>query len=374
MTLSILHLANHCERGGNVHLAVDLACEQATRGHSVAFASAGGRFVALLERNGVRHVRLEQSLRSPTRPVRAAARLVALCRGDRPDVLHAHMMSGAVLGRLAGTLLGIPLVTTVHNSFDPHAWLMRLGDRVVAVSRAEREPLLARGFPAARLEVVVNGTLGSVRSEVEPESSAVRLPRPCITTLCGLERRKGVHDVIEAFARAAASAPQWRLIVAGDGPERRALEQQAAVSGYADRIAFIGHVEEPRHVLAQTDVFVLASTAEPFGLGILEAREAGCAIVGTRVGGIVEQLEHDRFGTTVPPGRPDLLSGALLRLMTDSKSLAEARRRSRQGLAYYGVGRMAGEYLAVYEGVIRSRDAGVQTTGVSLRTSSAPGK
>ena len=308
------------------------------------------------------------------RAARAAATLVALCRGDRPDVLHGHMMSGAVLGRLAGTLLGIPLVTTVHNSFDRHAWLMRLGDRAVAVSRAERQLLLAHGFPSGRLEVVVNGTLRSVRSVEEPAPPAFRLPRPCVTTLCGLERRKGVHDVIEAFALAAAAAPEWRLTVAGDGPERQALEQQAARSGYADRIAFIGHVEAPRHVLAQTDIFVLASIAEPFGLGILEAREAGCAVVGTRVGGIAEQLGDDRFGTTVPPGRPDLLSGAMLRLMTDASALAEARRRAQRGLAYYEVDRMAGEYLAVYEAAIRSRHAPARTTGVPLGTSPAPRK
>ena len=105
--------------------------------------------------------------------------------------------------------------------------------------------LIARGFPPGRLDVVVNGTLGSARSAEEPALPAFRLPRPCVTTLSGLERRKGVHDVIEAFARAAASAPEWRLVVAGDGPERRALEEQAARSACADRITFIGHVEAP---------------------------------------------------------------------------------------------------------------------------------
>lgn len=374
MTLSVLHLVNHCEHGGNVHLAVDLACAQAAQGHRVGFASGGGRFVALLERCGVHHVRLEQSLRNPARTARAAASLASLCRRDRPDVLHAHMMSGAVLGRMVGTLLGIPLVTTVHNSFDRHAWLMRLGDRVVAVSRAERELLLARGFPDGRLDVVVNGTLGSVRSTEEPTPSAFRLPRPCITTLSGLERRKGVHDVIEAFARVAASAPEWRLVVAGDGPERQALEQQAARSGCADRIAFIGHVETPSQVLVQTDIFVLASAAEPFGLGILEAREAGCAVVGTRVGGIAEQLDHDRHGTTVPPGRPDLLGDALLRLMTDPAAIAEARRSARQGLAYYRIDRMASEYLAVYDAAIRVRNPAARTGGLNLGTSSGRGK
>lgn len=374
MTLSVLHLANHCERGGNVHLAVDLACAQSAAGHRVAFASGGGRFVGLLEQNGVRHVRLDQSLRNPARAARAAASLAALCRRQRPDVVHAHMMSGAVLGRLVGTLLGIPLVTTVHNSFDRHSGLMRLGDRIVAVSRAERDLLLARRFPRDRLDVVVNGTMGSVRSGGEPAVPVVRLPRPCIVTMSGLERRKGVHDVIDAFARVAAAAPEWRLVVGGDGPERAALETRATRSGYGDRIVFAGHVEEPRRVLAQGDIFVLASYAEPFGLGILEAREAGCAVIGTEVGGIAEQLGDGRFGVTVPPGRPDLLGRALHRLMTDPRALAEVRGRAGQGLAFYRVERMADEYLGVYEAALRPRDAAGARPARAARTSSTPGE
>ncbi len=356
MTLSILHLANHCERGGNVHLAVDLACAQAATGHRVAFASAGGRYAEFLERHDVRHVALRQSMRPPWRAAHDAAALVAYCRASRPDVIHAHMMSGAVLGRLASRLSGAPLVTTVHNSFDRHSRLMRLGDAIVAVSRSERDLLLSRGFPERRVRVIVNGTLGSARAG-ETVAAAPALPRPCVTTLCGLERRKGVHDVIDAFVRVAGAAPDWRLVIAGDGPERRALEQQAAGARCAERISFIGHVDAPRGVLAQTDVFVLASYAEPFGLGILEAREAGCAVIGAQVGGIAEQLGANRFGRTVPPGRPDLIADELRRLMTDDAAREDAQRRARQGLDVYRVERMSQEYEEVYRAAILGRRA-----------------
>lgn len=354
MTASVLHLANHCDRGGNVHLAVDLACAQGERGERVAFASAGGRNEALLAQCGVRHVLLDQSLRRPYGALRAIRGLIALCRQLRPDVLHAHMMSGAVLGRTAGTALGIPLVTTVHNSFDRHAWLMRLGDRIIAVSRAERDLLLERGFPKRRLAVVVNGTLGSARSAAQTGSAGC-LPRPSIVTMSGLERRKGVHDVIEAFAGAAAAAPRWFLVVAGEGPERDALEQQAAGTGLGDRIRFIGHVENPRDLLRQAEIFVSAPYAEPFGLGVLEAREAGCAVIGSRVGGIAEQLGPELHGRTVPAGRPDILAGELRRLMTDPAALADARDRARRGLDYYGIDRMAEEYEAIYDALLDER-------------------
>jgi glycosyltransferase involved in cell wall biosynthesis len=369
MKLSILHLANHCDRGGNVHLAVDLACCQAAQGHRVAFASAGGRYAGFLDRHDVRHVALSQTMRPPWRAARDAAALVAYCRASRPDVIHAHMMSGAVLGRLASRLVRTPLVTTVHNSFDRHSGLMRLGDVIVAVSEAERELLLARGFPKRRLRVIVNGTLGSARA-AEAVGPSATLRRPCVTTLNGLERRKGVHDVIDAFDRVADAAPDWHLVIAGDGPERQVLERQAAGARCSDRISFIGHVEEARSVLLQTDVFVLASYVEPFGLGVLEAREAGCAVIGARVGGIAEQLGADRFGRTFPPGRPDLLADELRLLMTDPAALLDARRRAGECLADYRIERMSRDYIDAYYAAMQNRRAqGGPAPAPALQTS-----
>ncbi len=146
--MRIVHLINHCGRGGNVMVPVDLACEQAANGHSVVYASGGGHYEMLLASCGVRHLRLPQTLRNPLVAARGLRQLVEFCRAFKPDVLHAHMMSGAVLGYVASRILGIPLVTTVHNSFHKHSQLMRLGDRVVAVSYAERELLLSQGYRA----------------------------------------------------------------------------------------------------------------------------------------------------------------------------------------------------------------------------------
>ncbi len=360
MSLSVLHLANHCDRGGNVHLAVDLACGQAAAGDAVIFASAGGRHAALLERNGVRHLTIRQSLRAPLPAARDALRLLSQCRALRPDVIHAHMMSGAVLGKALSRLIGTPLVTTVHNSFDRHSGLMKLGDMVIAISQTERALLLSRGFAEARLRVILNGTLGSPRST--ERTDPVPLPRPCVTTLCGLERRKGVHDVIEAFARVADRVPDWRLVIAGEGPERQALERQAAATGCATRIAFIGHVETPMGLLRQSEIFVQASYAEPFCLSILEARAAGCAVIGTRVGGIAEQLGPDRYGKTVPPGRPDLLAEALVGLMSDPAALAEARHRAREDLDLYRVERMARDHAEAYHALLQQRQAAARNS------------
>ena len=156
-TRRIIHILKHCGYGGgNVHVAVDLACVQAEAGCEVVFVSGGGTFEPLLAQYGVRHVTMVQKQKNPFLMARTAWQFTRLCRSFRPEVVHAHMMGGAAIGYLASRLTGVPLVTTVHNSFDKHSKLMRLGDRVVAVCQAEKQNLVAQGYKADKVDVVMN--------------------------------------------------------------------------------------------------------------------------------------------------------------------------------------------------------------------------
>src|ERR1700744_1514 len=153
--MKIVHLANHAQNVGNgiVNMMVDLACMQARAGHEVTVATSGGGFEALLEGHGVRHVHLPQS-REPWRLPAMLAGFNRMLRQCDPDVVHAHMMTGALIARFGVLRRRYVLITTVHNEFQKSASLMRFGDRVVAVSRAVAASMAARGVPAERLSVV----------------------------------------------------------------------------------------------------------------------------------------------------------------------------------------------------------------------------
>src|ERR1041384_5598960 len=167
--MRVMHLLNHCNRGnGHVHVAVDLACAQSMNGYTVAFASGGGCFENLLRQNNVVLVHLTNTRPRPLSASKALAQLVIACRKFQPNLLHAHMMTGAVLGFIASKLTRVPLITTVHNSFDRHSALMRLGTRAVAVSSAERNQLVARGYGPDQLDVVLNGPIGTPRRTYFP--------------------------------------------------------------------------------------------------------------------------------------------------------------------------------------------------------------
>ncbi|GAC1327005.1 MAG: glycosyltransferase [Beijerinckiaceae bacterium] len=288
--------------------------------------------------------------------LKASTELARLCRSIRPDIIHAHMMSGAVLGYFGSRLCHAPLVTTVHNSFDPHSFLMRLGDTIVAVSEAERRFLIERGMNESRVAIVINGPNLSPRErcplgQLENEEFEGR----SITTVCGLHHRKGVADLLQAFRKIAAHAPDWTLNIAGDGPDKGALVALAESLGISERVRFLGPVGCARPVLERSAIFVLASYADPCSLAVAEARFSGCAVVATAVGGTPELLGGGAHGILVRPGNVEEIAAALLGLITNPVELEKWRTRARQGSEYLTNDRLYGDYQIVYEDTIRRR-------------------
>ncbi|PSB24803.1 glycosyltransferase family 4 protein [Stenomitos frigidus] len=346
--MRILHLLNHIQEIGNgiVNAAVDLACLQAEAGHKVVVASAGGSYDRLLGRYGVTHVPLDQR-RQPLNLLRAAGLYRTLVKTMQPDVVHAHMMTGIVI---AWTLRGqspYRLVSTVHNEFQRSAILMGLADRVLAVSQSVADSMAQRGIPQAKLRVVCNGTLGSPRERLS-ELPPVTLQHPSIATLAGMYHRKGIADLITAFERLGAEFPDAHLYLIGNGPDRAEFEAQAHATAVANRIHFEGYQAEPQRYLHATDIFVLASRQEPFGLVLSEARGAGCAIVASNVDGIPEALDGGKAGILVATAKPTALADAIAPLLRDSELLKEWKARSRRNLDWLKVARVHAETVAVY--------------------------
>ena len=353
--MKIIHLANHALSVGNgiVNVMVDLACMQARAGHDVTVASGDCGFEELLARHGVRHVMLPQSPRPSRLPAMVAQFRRLVARID-PDVVHAHMMTGALVARFGVIRRRFVLVTTVHNEFQKSATLMRVGDRVVAVSDAVALAMERRGIPRARLSVVRNGTVGTPRLAHQPMPTAPQLAHPCIVTLAGMYERKGIRDLLLAFALLRKQVPDAVLYLVGEGPDRAVMEEFAAQLGVAQHAHFEGFSADPRAYLAQADIFVLASHCEPAGLVLCEAREAGRAIVATRVGGIPEMLDGGEAGMLVPAHDPATLADTLAHLLSDRAAHSALAARATRNLEPFSVQRVSEGYLAIYERTLAS--------------------
>ena len=374
--MRILHLANHVDHVGNgiVNIGVDLAWYQAERGHEVAFASGGGAFVELLARGGVRHYELSRSEGPQDRPFRKKDPLSVLREGRalrraladfRPDVVHAHMVTGALLARAMKRRFGYTLVCSVHNEWQRHATLMRVGDAVVAVSDANRDALEARGIPGSKLHVVPNGTLGSPR--LSRSNGSVDLRHPAITCVAGLFERKGIPELVTAFERLPASLDA-NLYLVGDGPYRPELEERVRDSPAEGRIHIEGFQPDPGAYLHATDLFVLASRRDPFPVVLSEARAAGCAIIAADVDGIPEALEGGRAGVLFPPGDTSALADRMRWLLEDDGERRRMADAAKSNLDWLSAAHMADRMLAVYDAVReREPSAPVDMVGARVR-------
>lgn len=355
--MRILHILNDVQQAGNgiINVAIDLACSQARDGHEVRVASAGGGYEALLTRYGVGHFDLDQT-RRPTNLVRACSRYRTIVRKFRPDIVHAHMITGAVISKSMRGRTGYGLVTTAHNVFHQRgAALMRLGDRVITVSEAASWQARRLGVPGSKIRVVRNGTLYSPRSRPISCYQPAALQGQAVVTVAGMYRHKGIAELIAAFEGVASRLPETHLYLVGDGPDRPEFEDLVLGSAVASRVHFEGFQEEPQRYMLGADVFVLASHSETFGLVLTEAREAGCAVVANAVGGIPEALEGGNAGVLVPPGDVPALEAALMRILSDPREKAQWQRRARQKLEAHSVDRVARETEAVYRELLRHR-------------------
>jgi len=345
----ILHISNHVKEIGNgiVNVAVDLACLQAKDGHNVAIASAGGEYETLLKSYGIEHFQLDQS-RTSLNIIKATWKYWKIIQAFQPDIVHAHMMTGAVLAWVFKFSEKYAFVATVHNAFQQSAVLMGLGDVVIVVSQAVGKLMSQRGIPNKKIRVVSNGTLGSPRNQNRRECSPKPLQHPAITTVSGMYRRKGIGELIDGFAKIAEAFPDAHLYLVGNGPDRESLEKQALETGFVSRIHFEGFQPEPKSYLLASDIFVLVSYFDSSPLVIPEAREVGCAIIGSNVDGIPEALDDGEAGILVPAKDSHTLAATLKDLLSDPQQLQLWRKQASQNLERLNAARVHRETLAVY--------------------------
>ena len=345
--MRILHILNHTRRlNGHVHAAVDLACAQVKLGHDVCIASGGGDFDELLHRHGVETVFVDHQ-RTVRRLSVSAVALHRHVKIWKADIVHAHMMTSAVLAWPICKIGSIPMVTTVHNAFEKSAILMGLGTRVIAVSGAVGTSMHQRGIAESKLRIVLNGTIGSSRFD-RRDLRPVKIAGPSILFFAGLHPRKGLADLFEAFRLIHGDFPQARLYVVGDGPCAEDYRQSVAQMACASAVSFLGSRNDPYPFMAAADIFVLPSKADPAPLVLSEAREARCAVVGTDVDGIPELLEWGLAGILVPPSDPQALAAACCELLAEPMRLETWKNNSQYHIDHLTIERVAGQTMDVY--------------------------
>lgn len=356
--------------GGSGVVAVELARGMVERGHDVHLFSYAppARMPDVHERMTFHEVEVATYplFRYPPYEVALASRLTETAEAVGLDLLHVHY---AIPHTLAALLVKdilaprpLPVITTLHGTditvvgqdrsyrrVTEHA--LKRSDVVTAVSMWLREETI-KVFGCSRpIEVVPNFVdVGRFK----PRESGVRrlvfaAPDERLLVHVGNFRPvKRAERAVEAFAHVAARLPA-RLLMVGEGPERAACEARARALGVRERVRFLGAQPNVEDLLPLTDVLLLPSEHESFGLAALEAMACGVVPVVSRAGGLPEVIEHDVTGLLVEDGDARRMGEAAALLLADPARMARMGSAAREA----AVGRFApsaalDRYEAIY--------------------------
>lgn len=283
--------------------------------------------------------------------LRVLPRLTALMRHRR---IGAVVTVGAgdkmFWGRLAARAAGVPVVASaLHSTGWPdgvgrlNRMLTRITDAFIAVAEPHGRFLVEfEKFPREKVCVIPNG-VDVERFAPAPHATAVREElgvgptTPLVGILAALRPEKNHELFLAAASRIHHAVPEARFIVIGDGPERRHIEQTAAVLGLYDpmnpsasALRMLGNRDDIPAVLAALDVLTLSSHNEANPVSILEGMSCGLPVVATNVGSVSESVVEGETGWLVPAGDKRLLAERVIDLINEplvAKRMGEAGRR-----------------------------------------------
>ncbi|NLF96163.1 MAG: glycosyltransferase [Candidatus Riflebacteria bacterium] len=315
--MRILQIINALTLGGAQFILLDLARHARREGCEVEVACfRDGPIGGILRQEGFTvHVLGESHLDIP-----AFLRLIGILTKFRPDIVHSHLFRATFWARICCWLPShIKLITSIHGcESTPFHYLERLLSRfsnfLIFPSRSLRDWYVKRikARKSEECSVIYPGVDISSPSITHQTSAKVR-----IGTLSRLHPVKGIDRLINACSRLKHKGIAFELIIGGDGRHRHELNELASKLEIADCCRFCGEISDRQSFLDELDIFVAPSRQEAFGIHICEAMERSLPVVGARVGGIPELIEHGKTGILFDPERPDELADALAKLAKD---------------------------------------------------------
>lgn len=309
---------------------------------------------------------------------RSVAGLIRRIADFKPDLIHTNT-SVVVSSPLAARIARVPHVWHMREFYKdfPRLWpyyqkfMTGFSDRVVCVSGA-----VARQFADARnVRVLHNGFPGDEFAAVDTARIAAFCRRFNVDNVLRVGivgrikyQRKGQETFVRAAALLARQHEELQFLIVGSpypGNEDHLARLRALVDELSvrDRIVFTGDIDDIKAVYAALDVAVLASSSpEPFGGVVIEAMAMGRPVVGTRVGGTPEQIDHGTTGFLVTPDSPEEMADAIARLVADRALRDDMGRAARERfLREFEFEAFYRGMWTVYDEVLRSRSSNAVT-------------
>ncbi|RAZ80611.1 glycosyltransferase [Mesorhizobium atlanticum] len=397
--MKIVHVLTRLLRAGSEENTLACCLAQARHGHEVLLVH-GEEFDPGLRASvagALRVVTLEKLINSisPPRDVFAFGQLVRLMRDWQPDIVHTHQSKAGIVGRLAARQANIPaIIHGVHILPFVHVGsaqrLMYLtAERLAAkftrafidVSQGMREICLANHLGSPDQHHVVHSgfdlaRFANARWPQEPHlllGTAAGEPKPpVVLMLAALEPRKRHVEFIEAFGQVVERIPNVRLLLAGEGPARPAVESAIERSPFANNIRMIGYHHEPERLISLADVCVLASMREGLPRVMMQYLAGGRASVVSHLPGVEEVVKHGVNGIVAPAEDVGAAATAVADLLENEPyrdRLAGGARLT--DLSSWGLDAMCESVEQVYRSVLEQAPIAARPNDTRIRDSLA---
>ncbi len=361
--------------GGSGIVGSELGRELAERGHTVHFISSvmPTRVTELNDRVHFHEVEMMTYPLFEHQPydLALATKMGSVARAEKLDLFHVHYaIPHSISGILARESIKdkrfVPVITTLHGtditlvgadrSYLPITrYALQQSDGVTAVSKFLKKATIET-FDFDEVEVIPNficpkhyikSPESPLRSELAPNGELL------IAHVSNFRPVKRAIDCVEIFSRVRKEFEKVRLIMVGDGPERAAVKHRAKVLGVEGDTLFVGKKANIADYLGVSDIFLLPSELESFGLAALEAAACELPVVATRIGGIPEVVNDGESGYLSDVGDVEKMSSDTLKLlMNDEQRIAFGQRGREISVQRYSTQAIIPQYINFYEKVL----------------------
>jgi L-malate glycosyltransferase len=339
--------------GGSGVVATELGLELAARGHKIHFISYAPPIRMPSDVPNIRFHEVEVTtyplFDHPPYTLALASKMFEVAESAKLDLLHVHYAIphsvSALLARSMAAPKRLPFITTLHGtditlvgnnrSYLPITrFSIEQSDGVTAISQYLRNRTISIFDIKKHIEVIpnfVNCDEYLRKPEwVEKRSEYVSNDERLLVHLSNFRPVKRVLDVIEIFDRVHKKIPS-KLLLIGDGPDRSQAEWLAVQKGIHEHVLFLGKQDQIREKLAISDVMLMPSELESFGLAALEGMACEVVPIATRTGGVPEVIEHGVSGYMADVGDVDTMAGYAIDLLSNESALRAMGKRARAG-------------------------------------------
>lgn len=358
--------------GGSGVVATELGMALSKRGHQIHFITYKQPVrLELLSKNVHFHeVNVPEYPLFLYQPYELAlsSKLVNVIKTYKIELLHVHYaIPHAYAGYMAKQMLltegiNVPMVTTLHGTditlvgnhpfYKPAVtFSINNSDIVTSVSDSLKQDTLKLFNITKKINVVHNFIDSSKFHDNFTDCQRDLMAEPdekIITHISNLRPVKRINDVIEVFAKIRKTL-KAKLIIVGEGPDREVAEKLAKHLGVQDYVIFVGQSHEIDKILCFSDLFLLPSEAESFGLAALEAMVNGVPVISSNAGGLPEVNIHGESGYLSDIGDVDDMAKNAISILNDPKVLESFKKRAKEVAIRFDIDSIVPKYERLYQ-------------------------